>query len=324
MIYNDIKNFARQFEFNPKIENKSALKKKYKGYIVAGMGGSHLAADILKCWQPECKLTIWQNYGLPPIEPKEFKKYLIIASSYSGNTEETIDALKLALKRKCPVAVIASGGKLLELARKEKIPHIALPRLDIQPRMALGFSIKALLALMDEKTLLRETQSLSKTLKPSLSENRGKNLARKFKNKVPLIYASYENRALAKIWKIKFNETGKIPAFWTVFPEMNHNEMTGFDIQKTTHGLSKNFHAIVLRDEEDNARITKRMDILASLYKKRGLPVEKIDIKGSSRLHKIFSSIILADWTSYYTAKLYNTEPEAVAMVEQFKKLIRN
>src|SRR3989338_8471747 len=119
MIYNDIKNFARQFEFNPKIENKSALKKRYKGYILAGMGGSHLAGDILKCWQPECKLTIWPNYGLPPVEPKELKKHLIIASSYSGNTEETIDALTCALKQKCSVAVIASSGALLDLARKK-------------------------------------------------------------------------------------------------------------------------------------------------------------------------------------------------------------
>src|SRR3989344_5365211 len=86
MIYNDIKNFNREFEFEPKIEHGARLKKKFEGYIVAGMGGSHLAADIIQCWQPENNIIIWSDYGLPPLRPKELKKRLIIASSYSGNT----------------------------------------------------------------------------------------------------------------------------------------------------------------------------------------------------------------------------------------------
>ena len=323
MIYNDIKNFNQQFEYEPKIENKAALKKGIKKFIVAGMGGSHLAADIIQCWKPECDLVIWSNYGLPALEPKEFKQRLIIASSYSGNTEETIDALKAAHNKKYPVAIIASAGKLIEIGRKQKIPCVALPHRDIhQPRMALGWSMKAILALMNKSAELREVSLLSKQLKPSHYEEPGKKLARKLKNSVPIIYASSRNSAIAKIWKIKLNETGKIPAFYNVLPELNHNEMTGFDVKKATRGLSKNFHFVFIEDSDDNPRIKKRMDVLGSLYKKNGLKVEKIQIKGNSRLRKIFSSLILADWVSYYTAKLYNVEPEKVPMVEEFKKLI--
>ncbi len=322
MIYNDIKNFAQQFEFEPKIENRSALKKKFKKIIVAGMGGSHLAADIIRCWLPECDLRIWSNYGLPALEPKELKKCLIIVSSYSGNTEETIDTFQLAQKRNYPIAVITSGGKLLHLAKKNKIPHVVLPCLDIQPRMALGWSIRAMLAVMDKIACLKETRLLGKILRPEHYEKEGKELAQKLKGSVPIIYSSSRNSAIAKIWKIKFNETGKIPAFYNVFPEMNHNEMTGFDIKKTTKTLSKNFRCILLRDNDDDTRIQKRMTVLKSLYEKRGLRVEEIHMKIVPRLHKIFSTIVLADWVSYYTAKLYSVEPEKVPMVEEFKELI--
>lgn len=322
MIYNDIKNFNQQFEYEPKIENKAALKKGIKKFVVAGMGGSHLAADIIQCWLPENDIIIWSDYGLPPLEPKEFKKRLIIASSYSGNTEETVNALRAGHAKKYPVAIAASAGKLIKIGRNQKIPYVALPHQDIQPRMALGWSMKAILALMNKSAELREASLLSKQLKPSHYEEPGKKLARKLKNSVPIIYASSRNSAIAKIWKIKLNETGKIPAFYNILPELNHNEMTGFDAKKSTRGLSRDFHFMFIRDNDDSPRIKKRMDVLGALYKKNGLKVEEIQIKGSSRLQKIFSSIILADWVSYYTAKLYNAEPEKVPMVEEFKKLI--
>ncbi|OGZ54773.1 MAG: bifunctional phosphoglucose/phosphomannose isomerase [Candidatus Ryanbacteria bacterium RIFCSPLOWO2_01_FULL_48_26] len=322
MIYSDIKNFARQFEWEPKIENKPFFGKKYAGFIVAGMGGSHLAADIIRCWLPECDLMTWENYGLPPLEPKELKKRLIIASSYSGNTEETIDAASLAHKNGYPLAVLASGGKFLEFAKENKIPYVQLPHQDIQPRMALGWSIRAMLAVMDKIAELGETSLLQKLLQPEHHEKEGNALAQKLKGSVPIIYSSARNSAIAKIWKIKFNETGKIPAFYNVFPELNHNEMTGFDIQPVTAALSKNFHCVILRDNDDDTRVQKRMEILRSLYEKRGLRVEEIQMKESPRLHKIFSAIVLADWVSYYTAQLYKVEPEQVPMVEEFKKLI--
>ncbi|MEK7507959.1 MAG: bifunctional phosphoglucose/phosphomannose isomerase [Patescibacteria group bacterium] len=322
MIYDDIKNFAKQFEFEPKIEYEPRFKKVLRKFIVAGMGGSHLAADIIRCWLPERDIIIWENYGLPPLEPKELKKRLIIASSYSGNTEETIDAARLAYRKGYPLVIISSGGKLLEFAERNNIPYVRLPHPDIQPRMALGWSMLAMLVFMENAVRFKEARLLRKLFRPERLEKEGSKLAHKIKGRVPIIYSSARNSAIAKLWKIKLNETGKIPAFYNVFPELNHNEMTGFDIQPSTKVLSKNFHCVLLRDNDDDKRIQKRMDVLRSLYEKRGLRVEEIRMKETPRLHKIFSAIILADWTSYYTAKLYKAEPEQVPMVEEFKKLV--
>ena len=120
------------------------------------------------------------------------------------------------------------------MADKAKIPYVQIPDFHLQPRMATGLSLKAMLALMGEKNMLAESKLLSTHLHPSREELRGKDLARRVFGNVPIIYASTRNGALAANWKIKFNETGKIPAFCNVVPELNHNEMTGFDAKTKT------------------------------------------------------------------------------------------
>ena len=322
MIYNDIKNFNKQFGYEPRIENAEKLGK-FKKFVVAGMGGSHLAADILKTWKPDLDLVIWNNYGLPPL--KDLKERLIIASSYSGNTEEAIDVFEEAKKRKLNVAAVGAGGKLITLAHIIKVPHVVIPSAHIQPRMALGYSFKAILALMGEKKALVEASKLSFDLHPSRFELAGRKLAKKLKGSVPVIYSSQRNYAVVYNWKVKLNETGKIPAFWNVLPELNHNEMTGFSAgggKARTKSLSSKFRFIFLKDSEDEPRIVKRMRILEKLLADRGFRIETALLRGKTRLIKIFSSLVLADWTAYYTAKQYGVEPEEVPIVEEFKKLI--
>jgi glucose/mannose-6-phosphate isomerase len=324
MIADDIRNYAKQFEYEPFIENAAKLKsKKFKKFIVAGMGGSHLAANLLKAWHPELDIVIWPNYGLPPLHEKELKERLIIVSSYSGNTEEAIDAFNAARAKHFTVAVIVAGGKLLRLAQKFKTPYVAMPDFHFQPRMALGLGLRALLAVMNEKTMLAETGELAKQIHPSREELHGKELAKRLHGSVPVIYASSRNASAAANWKIRFNETGKIPAFWNVLPEMNHNEMTGFDVKTRTLPLSRNFHFVFLKDGEDDRRLLKRMAVLERLFRERGLPSEVVILQGKTRLQKLFMSLVLADWTAYYTARMYDIEPEQVPMVEEFKKLVR-
>jgi glucose/mannose-6-phosphate isomerase len=148
MLPDDIKNYNKQFEYEPKVENATKLKKKFGKFIVAGMGGSHLGADILKAWHPEVDLVIWSNYGLPSLHEKELKERLIILSSYSGNTEETIDAFNAARAKRLNIAVIAARGKLINLAEKFKLPYVQIPDFHMQPRMATGLNLIGLLALM--------------------------------------------------------------------------------------------------------------------------------------------------------------------------------
>lgn len=320
-MYNAIKNFPSQFSYKPEIKNKEKLAKR-RWYIIAGMGGSHLAADLLKVWNPCSPLLVHKNYGLPKIPDEILHNSLLIANSYSGNTEEALDTYSEAQKRDIPLAAVSIGGKLLERAKKDGISYVQMPDTGIQPRSALGFNIKALLALIGENNALEEISSLAETLQPDKFEIRGKELAEKLRGHVPVIYSSEENESIAYNWKIKFNETGKIPAFYNVFSELNHNEMTGFDVRPKTKNLSKNFYFILLRDSADDPKIKKRMTILKELYEARELPVIEVGLESLNVFHKIFSSLLLADWAAYYTAEGYGVESEAVSMVEEFKKLI--
>ncbi len=188
--------------------------------------------------------------------------------------------------------------------------------------MATGFGLKALFAILGETSAGKELELLSKTLSPADFEVEGKNLAAEMQNFVPVIYASSRNASIAYNWKIKFNETGKIPAFWNSLPELNHNEMTGFDVKRSTKGLAEHFLFIFLSDPDDDPRIKKRMRVLEQLYQDRWLAVKRIELKGESLFHKIFSSLLLADWAALYTAENYGVESEQVPMVEEFKKLI--
>lgn len=318
MMNKAIKDFAKQFAYQPEIKNPSQLKKKNK-FLVLGMGGSHLNGDILQAVKPELDLLVHRDYGLPV---GDLSDRLVVASSYSGNTEEIIDGLKQAIKKKLAVAVIATGGKLIDLAKKHKIAYVQLPNVGIQPRSALGFSFIGLLKILSQDALLKEAAGLAKTLKPALQEAAGKNLAKRFKGYVPIIYASAKNTTVAWNWKIKLNETGKVPAFYNVFSELNHNEMTGFDVKPSSKKLSANFKFIFLKDSSDHLRIQKRMKILVKQYQARGFLVEAVELTGKTRLARLFSTLPLADWFAFYTAKQYGLEPEQVPMVEEFKKLI--
>ncbi|MCP6726468.1 MAG: bifunctional phosphoglucose/phosphomannose isomerase [Patescibacteria group bacterium] len=310
-----IQDFPKQFAWEPEVINSDKLGK-YSRYVLVGMGGSRLSGDLLNTSNPEIDLLVRSDYGLPSFLGKDT---LVICSSYSGNTEEVLSVFKEAQKKSIPVAVLAKGGKLIELAKKEDLPYIQFPDTGIQPRSAIGFSFRGLVKLIGREDILKDTESLKDVL--SVEDN-GKDIAEVLHNKIPVIYSSFRNRSLGYIFKITLNETGKIPAFYNVLPEANHNEMIGFDIIDSTKELSENLHFVFLKDEKDNKRIQKRMEVLEQLYKDRGFEVEVVAFKGKSVFERMFSSILLADWTAYHISKLYGTQPNEVPMVEEFKKLI--
>lgn len=315
MMEQAIKDFAKQFKFKP--ETKNADRYAPTGwFIVCGMGGSHLAGDILSSIEPKIGLLINRDYGLPALT----NGATIIASSYSGNTEETLDAYAEARRRNLPLIAIAVGGKLIEQAKTDGVPYIELPDTGIQPRSALGFSLMALLKACGLNELLDQAAALS-ALKPLSYKAAGKDLAKKLKGKVPVVYSSARNYAVSYNWKIKLNETGKLPAFCNVFPELNHNEMTGFDAATpATKRLAKPFSVVLLTDTEDHPRVQKRMEILEQLFTSRELPVTKVPLEGTSRLEKVFSSLLTADWLAVTLAKKYKAEAEQVPMIEEFKQ----
>src|SRR3989338_361925 len=318
MMNQAILDFAKQFRFTPKIENGPL--RKYKKFIVAGMGGSHWSVDLIKCLLPELQISIHSDYGLPKYD---LTKSLIIVSSYSGDTEESISVFHEAMERKLPVVAVTVGGQLLDLAKNSKIPYVQIPNTGIQPRSAIALSFMAMLKVMKQRELARQGAGLEKIIKPAEIEAAGKRLAGLLSGHVPIIYSSQTNYVLAHNWKIKFNETGKVPAFCNVFPELNHHEMTGFDVKDASRHLSEKFHFVFLKDDDDHPQVQKRMDITAKLYRDRNLPVEILMLQGQSRVEKMFSSLVLADWTAYHTGEGYGLETEQVPMVEEFKGLIQ-
>lgn len=315
-----IRNFTEQLEYAPEIENAAVLKRsglpRHGGdkFIVAGMGGSNLAAGIIKSWKPKLDVIIHRDYGLPDMEERELKERLIVLSSYSGTTEETISAFNEALSRELPLIVITTGGKLLELAQKNDTPYIRLPDIKAHPRFAIGLSIRATLKAMGEDLILNDITGEAGLLNVDDYKEAGKDLAHGLENKIPLVYSSIRNRSLAYFWKVNFNETAKIPAFFNVFPEINHNEIVG--LGKFADKLA----CILLTDPDDESRIQKRMDATAKIFEGRGLTVLKTDVIGPSLWHKSFASILTAFWASYYLAEYYKVDPEDVAMIEEFKK----
>jgi glucose/mannose-6-phosphate isomerase len=294
----------------------------FKNVIICGIGGSPLPADILNSiLLPSVPALIHRDYNLPKTASKDS---LILCISYSGNTEETVSSLLEAIDNGFKTIVITTGGKMEEICIQKNIPFAKIPA-GIQPRSATGYLFSALATVLlncgitenISKDILQAAGDLDKI--NSALEKEGKNLARKLVKKIPIVYSSSGLQSVAKIWKIKFNENSKIPAFYNFFPELNHNEMVGF----TNVKKNNNFHILIIKDNEDHPRITKRMNLTSSLLKKKGIAVDFLKTREGSMLFRVFSSLLLGDWTSYYLALNHKIDPTPVAMVEEFKKLMQ-
>lgn len=320
-----IKNYPNQFIRALEFCKDIKIKKNFENIIICGMGGSALPADMvisyLKSKNINFPIIINRTYNLP-IETS--KQSLIIASSYSGNTEETISCLQEALKKKLKIIGISKGGEIEKICFKYNIPHIKYPDdgSSFQPRCATGYSFTSftmiLSALKIVKGFSQEIEKLIKFLKKIRLENNGKNLAKKIKGKIPIIYTSdFFKDSVARIFKIKFNENSKTQSFFNYFPELNHNEMVGF-----TNLIGK-YYIIILQDPEDHPRIIKRMKITQDLFSQKGIETEIIKMRGKTVLEKIFSTSVLADWTSYYLALANKQDPTPVDMVEDFKDKLK-
>lgn len=299
------------------------VKGPFENVVVCGLGGSALPADIMNSLG--IPLYVHKDYNLPPVTNE---KSLVICISYSGNTEETISALQEAIKRKSTIVGVANGGAIETLCQQHSIPFVKIPS-GVQPRCATGYIFSALITVLansgmtqDLSSEILETAQKLKDLNLSL-EKEGKILAKKLVKKIPIVYGTNKanSDAIARIWKIKFNENTKIPAFYNYFPELNHNEMVGYEGLKRA-GM-KNACVIMLKDPSAHPRTQKRIELTAQLIKKAGAKVEIILLKEGNDIFKIFSSLLLGDWTSYYLALEYKIDPTPVKTVEEFKKMMQ-
>lgn len=304
----------------------------FKSIMISGMGGSALPGNLLRIYlndlfraehPHEQPLSVYQNrsYDLPP---ESFHQCLNFICSYSGNTEETIASFEEALKNNLPCIALSAGGKVEEMAKEHGVPHIKLPipYENFQPRVGTGYFFGVMFqilvnqglvsdttgALLEEAALLRERM-------PALEEQ-GKELAKKLVGKTPVIYSTAKYKSVAMVWKIKLNENAKTPAFWNFFPELNHNEMVGWTLPQGK------FIVLMLRDGQAHPQVLKRFEITAQLLRKQGVDVEILDMEGGSVYSKVFTSIALGDFASYFLALEYGEDPTPVVMVEELKKLL--
>lgn len=321
-----ISEFTKQFQAGFNIGKKIKIRNNFQGICICGMGGSGLPGSLLLSWLKEIKIPIiiHRDYGLPS---SINKNWLILAISYSGNTEETISAVKEAIKKRINCVFISSGGELANIAKKHKIPYAFVPP-GIPPRLALGYQFSALVGILSENKLIKcekkELLNIENKINSKGLKKDAKILAKNLKGKIPLIYSSNRFKAIARIWKIALNENSKIPSFWNYFPELNHNEMVGFTKNKMTDSLLKIFYFLILKSENDSTKNKKRMFLTAELLKKQGINGKIISLKGENILEEMVSSIILANWISYFLSIHYKIDPIPVDLVEEFKRRMRN
>lgn len=315
--------FPLQFENGIKAAEKIQISEKFNQAFICGMGGSALAGILFKNWLDlENKffpIHIIQNYSLPKITDKNS---LVICVSYSGNTEETLSCYQYAVKNGLTVVSISADGKLKDLSEQNKTPFVQISLANIEPRSAAGYMFGALSAIFENAGIIQGLNKIiidsEKNLAPKKSEKEGILLAEKIGKKIPLIYASQEYEPIARNWKIGFNENSKTHAFYNVFPELNHNEIAGFS-SKTN---SKTFHIIILNSGSEHPRIIKRIKLTAKLLKERDHNVDFVRIKGKTNFEKIFNTVILGEWTSYWLAVQKSIDPSPVEIIEKFKKLM--
>ncbi|MBD3208893.1 bifunctional phosphoglucose/phosphomannose isomerase [Candidatus Woesearchaeota archaeon] len=290
----------------------------FQRVLVAGMGGSGIAGDLLKELfeaEPTCPVAVdtVKNYQTPTgIDDNT----LLIAISYSGNTEETLSMYKTGIRKGCQALLVSSGGKMEELAKLNKHAIIKLPK-GLQPRMAIAYLFFPILRVMENSGVVRsyeqEVNGLVDTLKQQDIREKAIELSAKCYEKIPLILADNSFYPVAYRWKTQVNENAKAPAFCHALPEFNHNEMLAY-----TNRIGS-YYAVMLSTDREHRRVIKRIGLTKELLQHKGVAVTEIAVKGTM-LKQMFTTIHLGDMTSYFLALRYETDPTPVKLIERFKR----
>jgi glucose/mannose-6-phosphate isomerase len=298
-----------------------------RNIVVTGLGGSAIGGDLLRSYSAEdlgVPFFVNRTYTLPEFVDRNT---LVIVSSYSGGTEETIAAHQDAKKRGAMIVAISSGGETEQMARKFKHPFIKIPK-GYPPRAAIGYSFfPSLLVLQSIKLLskrdkeIRETVTLlqrqGKTYARLDEKNEALNLARQLYTRLPIIYSASDRFDVVNLrWRGQLAENAKVLAFGHVLPEMNHNELVGW---KVLQRHMSDMAVVFLRDPGEHARVKERMRITRGIVSEFANKVIEVESKGSSLLARIFSLVYLGDWTSYYLALLNGVDPTPVRIIDYLK-----
>lgn len=297
--------------------------------IVAGMGGSGLAAKAYKSFGGlKVPFEIVQDYDVPEYAYLD-QNTLVICSSYSGNTEETVSVFDhfISHEAKPMIVVIASGGKLLDLAKEYNLPYIQLPT-GFQPRYTFGYQFRALVEIFTQISLvtgqIEALESTAGSLQNQLDswapditrdQNIAKQLAEELMGSSVVVYASNLFSSVAYKWKISVNENAKTVAWWNSYPEFNHNEFLGW----TSHPVDKPYKIINLVSDLDHPQIKKRFEVSERLLSGKKPSAETVKLEGSTLIEQMIYGVALGDFVSLYLALLNGLNPTPVDIIEKLK-----
>jgi glucose/mannose-6-phosphate isomerase len=299
-----------------------------KNIIILGMGGSAIGGDLVRSLlvqQAKIPIFISRDYDLPSFADTNS---LIIVSSYSGATEETLSAFQQALKIDCPKVAITTGGKLKELCQSQGIPIFNIDYKS-QPRAALPYGLYAILGILtrlrivSEKTLdisesFRSLEELSAKIGQDIpvGRNQAKSLALALSGKLVIIYGGEITQEVARRWKTQINENAKGAAFYEYFPELNHNSVVGYDFPRWLAGRTS---VVMLASNLLNKRILLRYRITRELLEKTGIACHTVQGEGSGALSQMMTLILFGDYVSYYLALLNGVDPTPVEVISFLK-----
>ena len=299
--------------------------------VVLGMGGSGVSGDVVGAvLEPRLPLPLRVIKSYDPIPEWIGRNSLVFAVSYSGDTEETVAALKEVHARGARVVVISSGGTLEEAARQYGLAHVQIPG-GLQPRASLGYLTLPILAVLvsigvapdlqadlDEAVeVLGDIGSRCHRKRPT-EENPAKSLALKLAGRIPVVYGGHGLGATAAYrFKCDLNEYGKTPAFWNEFPELNHNEIVGWGLlSKIT---TKTFVLVLLRDPEEHERVKLRFEVTRRLIEPQFAEVIEIAAEGTSPLARLLSLILFTQLAAIYVGLSNGVDPGPVEVIANLK-----
>jgi glucose/mannose-6-phosphate isomerase len=306
---------------------------KIDGVTIAGMGGSAIGADILAAYvidKSSTPVSVIRGYSLPAWVSGE--NNLVICSSHSGNTEETLSVFQEAVQRNCTLMAVSRGGTIKSLA--EEAHSLFWPfSHEGQPRSAVGFSFGILLNLFSRMQLIPDQtnflDSAVRSMRATLAEvdidvpvanNLAKRIAGQALGRQPVVLGAEHLEPIARRWKTQINEIAKTWAGFEFMPEANHNTLAGLEYPEP---VLEKIYAVFLLSKNYLARNQKRYELTFDQFMVSGLCTDKIQIDDNNKLSEIWQMLLLGDFISYYLAMLYDVDPTPIDSLENFKKAMK-
>ena len=294
--------------------------------FIAGIGGSAIAGDMFVSWAADrikLGMEVVRGYTLPPTATD---RDIVIAVSYSGDTEETLSAVDAAVKIGCRIVAITSGGRLERRCRERGDAIVKVPP-KLPPRGAFGYLFGSLPSVAEDwvygdlgNELERAAAHLTR-LRPELAPtqpaktNPAKALALKLRNKTPIIYGAPPYGPVATRWKTQLNENAEVLAWASQFPEADHNEIVGW----AGDPRAKRFLPILIRDKDETPEMRRRLDATRKIME-RTTSLQEVRDRGDTLLGRMLGTLLLGDFVSVYLAVLRGVDPMPVRPIEELKR----